>query len=60
MQTIKSRFITAKDSEQDEIRGFELGAVDYIMKPFRPVIVKARVQTHAELKRYRDRFKDSV
>ena len=53
-QKIPVIFITAKDSEQDEMRGFELGAVDYIMKPFRPVIVKARVQTHAELKRYRD------
>lgn len=47
-------FITAKVSEEDEIYGFSLGAVDYITKPFSPVIVKARVNTHAELKRYRD------
>lgn len=47
-------FITARDSEEDEIKGFEAGAVDYITKPFRIVIVKARVQTHVELKRQRD------
>ncbi len=47
-------FITVNISEQDEIKGFEVGAVDYVTKPFNPVIVKARVQTHAELKKYRD------
>ncbi len=51
-------FITGKDREQDEIRGFELGAVDYITKPFNPVIVRARVKTHLELKRYRDFLED--
>jgi len=47
-------FVTGKVSEEDEIYGFNLGAIDYIIKPFSPVIIKARVQTHAELKRYRD------
>lgn len=47
-------FITSKDSEEDEVKGFEVGAVDYVTKPFRPVIVKARVNTHAMLKRQRD------
>lgn len=47
-------FITSKDSEEDERKGFEVGAVDYVMKPFRSAIVKARVNTHAELKKYRD------
>ena len=47
-------FITGKTSEEDEIYGFNLGATDYIIKPFSPVIVKARVNTHAELRRYRD------
>ena len=47
-------FITGKVSEEDEIYGFTLGAVEYITKPFSPVIVKARVNTHAELKRHRD------
>ncbi|WP_411679715.1 diguanylate cyclase domain-containing protein [Clostridium thailandense] len=47
-------FITVKDSEEDEIEGFELGAADYITKPIRPVVVKARVKTHAKLKKYTD------
>lgn len=47
-------FITAKDDEEDETRGLELGAVDYITKPFSPPIVKARVKTHLELKRKSD------
>lgn len=47
-------FITAKNEEEDETRGFELGAVDYITKPFSKAIVKARVRTHLELKRHRD------
>lgn len=44
-------FVTAMDEEKDETRGFLLGAVDYIVKPISPVIVKARVQTHIALKR---------
>ena len=47
-------FITGKVSEEDEITGFNLGAMDYIFKPFSPVIVKARVNMQAELKRHRD------
>lgn len=47
-------FITAKDQEEDETHGLELGAVDYITKPFSLPIVKARVKTHLELKRHRD------
>jgi len=47
-------FITGRTNEEDEIYGFSLGAVDYIAKPFSPIIVKARINTHAELLRYRD------
>ncbi|MEG3639196.1 diguanylate cyclase domain-containing protein [Magnetococcus sp. PR-3] len=39
-------FITAKNSEKDEIKGLELGGVDFIPKPIRPEIVRARVRTH--------------
>jgi signal transduction histidine kinase len=51
-------FITAKSEETDETRGFEYGGVDYIIKPFSIPIVKARVQTHIELKRKRDMLKE--
>jgi len=47
-------FITALTDEEDEARGLDLGAVDFITKPFRPGIVKSRVRNHIELKRHRD------
>jgi putative two-component system response regulator len=43
-------FITAMDSAGDKSRGFEIGAVDYIIKPFDITEVKARVKTHLSLK----------
>ncbi|CAM4165486.1 diguanylate cyclase [Vreelandella rituensis] len=43
-------FVTARDSVSDEEKGFLLGAVDYIAKPFYPAIVRARVNTHMSLK----------
>ncbi|MDR0867152.1 MAG: response regulator [Planctomycetota bacterium] len=39
-------FITGLTGADDEEKGFGLGAVDYITKPFKPVAVKARVATH--------------
>ena len=53
-------FITARDDALDEAKGFKLGAVDYITKPFNPEIVKARVKTHIELKRHRDHLHEIV
>ena len=47
-------FITSMTEIEDEAKGFELGAVDYIRKPFNITVVKARVRTHVELKLYRD------
>jgi class 3 adenylate cyclase/CheY-like chemotaxis protein/CBS domain-containing protein len=43
-------FITAMGEVEDETKGFELGAVDYIHKPIIPSIVKARVQSILKLK----------
>ena len=42
-------FVTAMSSTEDEQRGLETGAVDYITKPISPPIVKARVRTHLAL-----------
>uniref|UniRef100_Q47K65 Response regulator receiver modulated metal dependent phosphohydrolase n=1 Tax=Dechloromonas aromatica (strain RCB) TaxID=159087 RepID=Q47K65_DECAR len=42
-------FVTAMSSMDDEKRGLETGAVDYITKPISPPIVKARVRTHLAL-----------
>ncbi len=46
-------FLTGKTDAEDETRGFAVGAVDYIHKPFLPAIVKARVQTHLALREAR-------
>ena len=42
-------FVTSASDIESELKGLELGAVDYIVKPFNPVIVRARVRTHLEL-----------
>ncbi|MCC7262463.1 MAG: hybrid sensor histidine kinase/response regulator [Candidatus Latescibacteria bacterium] len=42
-------FLTAKTEAEDVVRGFELGAVDYVTKPFNPPELLKRVQTHLEL-----------
>ncbi|WP_373388054.1 HD-GYP domain-containing protein [Pseudomonas alcaligenes] len=44
-------FVTALADVEDEARGFEVGAVDYITKPVSPAIVRARVRTHLSLVR---------
>lgn len=47
-------FITAMSNLEDEAKGLDLGATDYIIKPISPPIVKARVKNHLEPKGYRD------
>jgi putative two-component system response regulator len=51
-------FVTALDAEEDEAKGLDLGAADYIAKPLRPAIVLARVRTQLELKIARDRMRN--
>ena len=47
-------FVTAREEVYDETHGFDVGGVDYITKPIRPPVVRARVRTQLELKRTRD------
>ena len=47
-------------TEDTEAKGFELGAADYITKPFKRSVVRARIRTHLELKRYRDNLETRV
>ena len=58
LRSIPVIFITAMGEINDETKGLELGAVDYITKPISPAIVKARVKTHLTLKRGLDIQKD--
>ncbi|MFK2913521.1 diguanylate cyclase domain-containing protein [Pseudomonas sp. 3HC3] len=53
-------FVTAKGEEADEAKGLELGAVDYISKPFHPGIARARVKTHLTLKLQSDYLKSQA
>ena len=49
-------FVTGRVNIEDEEMGLRIGAVDYITKPIRPVILSARVDTHVTLKRQQDRL----
>jgi len=54
-------FITAnKKKKSDIVKGFELGAADYITKPFNPSELLARVNTHLALKQARDTMKAAI
>ncbi len=53
-QHIPVIFITSYDTTEEEERGLLKGAVDYITKPIKPVIVKARIKTHITIKNQRD------
>lgn len=47
-------FLTARIDQDDVLRGFEVGGIDYVTKPFRALELLARVKTHIELKRARE------
>lgn len=51
-------FLTAKTEIEDETKGFEIGAVDYITKPISPPILFARIKTHLSLKIIQDFLRD--
>jgi putative two-component system response regulator len=51
-------FVTAKSDSADEEKGFAMGAVDYILKPVSPPIVRARVAAHLLLKNTTDFLRD--
>ena len=51
-------FLSANTKVEDITKGFELGAVDYITKPFQKAEVKARVRTHLALKQMREEMQD--
>jgi PleD family two-component response regulator len=53
-------FLTAKTETIDIVKGLELGAVDYITKPFNASELFARVRTHLELKKALDREKELI
>lgn len=59
-QKIPILFLTALTNASEEEKGLNLGAVDYITKPFNPTLVKARVKNQLELKLFRDHLEELV
>lgn len=57
-QSVPVILITSLADAVNEQRGLILGAVDYITKPYLPLIVKARVNTHVKLYRYRKQVEE--
>jgi sigma-B regulation protein RsbU (phosphoserine phosphatase) len=57
-QDIPVIFVTSMSEVEDETKGLETGAIDYITKPISPAIVKARVKNHLELKEAREYLKN--
>ncbi len=53
-------FVTVVDVTQEKVKGFNLGAADYITKPFDIDEVRARIRTHLELSRLRRFLEDLV
>src|ERR1700761_1443183 len=49
-------FLTGQTEVEDETKGFDVGAVDYIHKPFSPAVVKASVPTHLVLRGTREQL----
>jgi signal transduction histidine kinase len=50
-------FVTAKDRSEDVSKGFEVGGVDYIAKPFEPIELAARVRSAIFTKRLQDELR---
>lgn len=53
-------FVTSHNDAEEETRGLELGAVDFIAKPVNPAVVRARVRTHLTLKTQADLLRRMV
>ncbi len=53
-------FVTVVDATEDKVKGFAIGAADYITKPFDIDEVRARVRTHLELARLRRSLEQQV
>lgn len=52
--------LSSLSDTQYEERGLLLGAVDYVTKPFKPTIIRARVNTHIQLYHYQTHFKEQA
>jgi len=53
-------FLTSKTDGDSELEGLSLGAIDYITKPFSPVLLLKRIETHLELVNYNKHLQEMV
>ena len=53
-------FLTADNTPESEVEGFQLGIVDYITKPFVPMVMKKRIETQIELSEYQKNLEGLV
>lgn len=60
MASIPVIVITSEDSMENEVRAFDLGAADIIIKPFEPHVVRRRVQNAVELNRHKMHLEEMV
>jgi class 3 adenylate cyclase len=51
-------FLTGKSDTEDELEGLELGAVDYITKPFQPALLLKRIEVHLLVEEQKEILKD--
>ena len=49
LRSVPVVFLTARQDTEAEIRGFDLGALDFINKPFSPPVLRKRIETHIEV-----------
>lgn len=57
LRNIPIIFLTVKDEEKDIVKGFDLGAVDYVTKPFFSQVLLKRVESHLKLALVMDELK---
>lgn len=53
-------FLTGKVNVKDKVKGFEVGGVDYVTKPFNEQELIARIETHIELRRARNQIEQQA
>lgn len=60
MKHIPIIFLTALSDDKDEAFGISIGAMDYIRKPFNPVIVYSRIKNYIMVKNYQNKLEQMV
>ncbi len=53
-------FLTAKNDTEDIVKGFQVGGVDYITKPFKKEELFARIKNHAQIKQIKDILRERM